>query len=73
MSGKLYSSNNTGGALNIDVGIVEQTDVIQLDALATNQAHLITMVHFHFNGQSTGYTTSIVVDYGSLTGTFPSR
>ena len=29
-SGKLVVSNNTGGALNIDVGIVEQTDVIQL-------------------------------------------
>ena len=34
MSGKLYISNNTGGSLDIDVGIVEQSDVIQLDAPA---------------------------------------
>ena len=33
-SGKLVVSNNTGGALNIDVGIVEYTDMIQFDALS---------------------------------------
>ena len=32
MSGKVFVSNNTGGALDIDIGIVEQSDVIQLDA-----------------------------------------
>ena len=39
-SGKLIVSNNTGGALNIDVGIVEQTEVIQLDALALSLIHI---------------------------------
>ena len=29
MSGKLYITNNTGGSLDIDVGIVEQSDVVQ--------------------------------------------
>ena len=32
-SAKLIIANNTGSAANIDVGIVEQTDVIQFDAL----------------------------------------
>ena len=34
-SGKLIVSNNTGGALNFDVGIVEYTDILQLDALSS--------------------------------------
>lgn len=33
-SAKLIVANNTGGAANIDVGIVEQTDILQLDALS---------------------------------------
>ena len=71
MSGKLYISNNTGGSLDIDVGIVEQSDVIQLDTPGNQPGAPSTYTGFVLgNGQSTGYTTSIFVDYGSLTGTF---
>ena len=71
MSGKLYISNNTGGSLDIDVGIVEQSDVIQLDTPGNHPGAPSTYTGFVLgNGQSTGYTTSVFVDYGSLTGTF---
>ena len=69
-SGKLIVSNNTGGALNIDVGIVEQTDVIQLDALASQPGTPDNYGAFSFPSGPTGYTTSIVVEYVNLTGTF---
>jgi len=71
MSGKLFISNNTGGALNVDVGIVEQSDVIQLDAPSAQPGAPSNYTNFVLgNGQQTGYTTSIVIDYGSLSGTF---
>ena len=71
MSGKLYITNNTGGSLDIDVGIVEQSDVIQLDAPAAQPNAPANYTSFVLgNGQQTGYTTSIVIDYGSLSGTF---
>ena len=71
MSGKLYITNNTGGSLDIDVGIVEQSDVIQLDAPAAQPGAPSNYTNFVLgNGQQTGYTTSIVIDYGSLSGTF---
>ena len=35
MSGKLLVSNNTGSAANINVGLVEQTEVLQLAALSS--------------------------------------
>ena len=71
MSGKLYVSNNTGGSLDIDVGIVEQSDVIQLDTPGNQPGAPSTYTGFVLgNGQSTGYTTSVFVDYGSLTGSF---
>ena len=71
MSGKLYISNNTGGALNVDVGIVEQSDVIQLDAASSQPGSPSNYTSFVLSsGQQTGYTTSIVIDYGSLSGTF---
>ena len=71
MSGKLYVSNNTGGSLDIDVGIVEQSDVIQLDIPGNQPGSPSTYTGFVLgNGQSTGYTTSVFVDYGSLTGSF---
>ena len=71
MSGKLYISNNTGGSLDIDVGIVEQSDVIQLDTPGNQPGAPSTYTGFVLgNGQSTGYTTSVFVDFGSLTGTF---
>ena len=71
MSGKLFISNNTGGALNVDVGIVEQSDVIQLDAPSAQPGAPSNYTNFVLgNGQQSGYTTSIVIDYGSLSGTF---
>ena len=71
MSGKLYISNNTGGALNVDVGIVEQSDVIQLDAASSQPGSPSNYTSFVLSsGQQTGYTTSIVIDYASLSGTF---
>ena len=71
MSGKLYITNNTGGSLDIDVGIVEQSDVVQLDAPAAQPGAPSNYTNFVLgNGQQTGYTTSIVIDYGSLSGTF---
>ena len=71
MSGKLYISNNTGGALNVDVGIVEQSDVIQLDAASSQPGSPQNYTSFVLSsGQQTGYTTSIVIDYASLSGTF---
>ena len=71
MSGKLYISNNTGGALNVDVGIVEQSDFMQLDAASSQPGSPSNYTSFVLSsGQQTGYTTSIVIDYGSLSGTF---
>ena len=69
-SGKLIVSNNTGGALNIDVGIVEQTDVIQLDAVGNQPGTPDNFGAFSFPSGPTGYTTSIVVEYSNLSGTF---
>ena len=69
-SGKLIVSNNTGGALNIDVGIVEQTDVIQLDAVGSQPGTPDNFGAFSFPSGATGYTTSIVVEYANLSGTF---
>ena len=71
VSGKLIVSNNTGGALNIDVGIVEQTDVIQFDALASQPGSPTTYGAFSFpSGSSTNFATSVVLDYSNLAGTF---
>ena len=71
MSGKLYVTNNTGGSLDIDVGIVEQSDVIQLDAASAQPGAPANYTGFVLgNGSGSGYTSSIVIDYGSLSGTF---
>ena len=71
MSGKLFISNNTGGSLNVKVGIVEQSDVIQLDAASAQPGSPANYTGFVLgNGQQTGYTSSIVIDYGNLSGTF---
>ena len=71
MSGKLFISNNTGGSLNVKVGIVEQSDVIQLDAASAQPGSPANYTGFVLgNGQQTGYTSSIVIDYSSLSGTF---
>ena len=71
MSGKLFISNNTGGSLNVKVGIVEQSDIIQLDAPSAQPGAPANYTGFVLgNGQQTGYTSSIVIDYGNLSGTF---
>ena len=61
MSGKVFVSNNTGGALDIDIGIVEQSDVIQLDA-RISWVHQIIIVIFSYLTILNGYTTSIVIE-----------
>ena len=75
MSGKLIVSNNTGGALNIDVGIVEQTDVIQFDALASQpndpntSASYLNYGAFSFSsGTPTSYASTIAIEGGGVTG-----
>ena len=70
MSGKVFVSNNTGGALDIDIGIVEQSDVIQLDAPSAQPGAPNNYSGFLIsNNTSNGYTTSIVIEYGNLGGT----
>ena len=69
-SGKLIVSNNTGGALNIDVGIVEYTDVIQLDALSSQPGTPDNYGAFSFASGANGYTSSIAIKYANLSGTF---
>ncbi len=74
-SGKLVVSNNTGGALNIDVGIVEYTDMIQFDALSaqpndpTTGSSYQNYGAFSFSGGTpTSYATSIAIEGGGVTG-----
>ena len=74
-SGKLVVSNNTGGALNIDVGIVEYTDMIQFDALSAQPndpntgASYQNYGAFSFSsGTPTSYATSIAIEGGGVTG-----
>ena len=70
MSGKVFVANNTGGALDIDIGIVEQSDVIQLDAASSQPGSPNNYSNFLIsNNTSTGYTTSIVIEVGNLGGT----
>ena len=75
MSGKLIVSNNTGGALNIDVGIVEQTDVIQFDALSNQPNDPNTSASYQnygafsfSSGTPTSYASSIAIEGGGVTG-----
>ena len=70
MSGKVFVANNTGGALDIDIGIVEQSDVIQLDTPGNQPGSPSNYTNFLIsNNTSNGYTTSIVIEYGNLGGT----
>ena len=69
MSGKLIVSNNTGGALNIDVGVVEQTDVIQFDALGNQPGTPDNYGAFSFSsGTPSSYATSIAIEGGGVSG-----
>ena len=66
-SAKLIVSNDTGSAANIDVGIVEQTDVIQFDALNQQPGTPQNYGAFAFpGGTANDYASSIVIEYGNL-------
>ena len=68
VSAKLVISNNTGGAATVDVGIVEQTDVIQLDASASQPGAPVNYLGFSLpTGQD---ATSIYLEGASVSGTF---
>jgi|TARA_B100000131_G_scaffold233356_1_gene225229 hypothetical protein len=68
VSAKLVISNNTGGAAAVDIGIVEQTDVIQLDAPGSQPGAPSNYLGFSFPvGQ---YTSSIYLDGGNVSGSF---
>jgi len=68
VSAKLVISNNTGGAATVDVGIVEQTDVIQLDAAASQPGAPANYLGFSLpTGQ---YTSAIYLEGASVSGTF---
>ena len=72
-SAKLIVSNATGSAANIDVGIVEQTDVIQFDALGSQPGSPSNYGAFAFpGGTANDYASSIVIEYGNLSGTINS-
>ena len=73
MSGKLLVSNNTGGAATINVGLVEQTEVLQLDALASQPNDPNTGSSYTGYGQLSfpsgsvnDYATSIAIKYSNL-------
>ena len=68
VSGKLIIANNTGGAAAVDVAIVEQTDIIQLDAVANQPGAPDNYTGFSFpTGQ---YTSSIIIEGAAVSGTF---
>ena len=74
MSGKLLVSNNTGGAATINVGLVEQTEVLQLDALGSQPNDPNTGSSYTGFGQlsfpsgtTNDHTTSIAIKYSNLT------
>jgi len=73
MSGKLLVSNNTGGAATINVGLVEQTEVLQLDALASQPNDPNTGSSYTGygqlsfpNGTANDHATSIAIKYSNL-------
>ena len=68
VSAKLIISNNTGGAATVDVGIVEQTDVIQLDAAGSQPGAPANYLGFSLpTGQD---ATSIYLEGAAVSGTF---
>ena len=72
-SGKLIIANNTGGNVNVDVAIVEQSDIIQFDALASQPNNPSTSASYlnysYFSFPKNSYVSSIYVEYANLTGT----
>ena len=68
VSGKLIIANNTGGAATVDVAIVEQTDILQLDAAGSQPGAPTNWLGFSFpTGQ---YTSSICIEGAAVSGTF---
>ncbi len=68
VSGKLFVSNNTGGSLNIDVGIVEYTDGIQLDVPGNQPGSPQNFGAFNFpSGTSSNYASSIKAEHSAVT------
>ena len=73
MSGKLFVSNNTGSAANINVGLVEQTEILQLDALGNQPNDPNTGSSYTGYGQlsfpsgtNSDYTSTIVMTYSNI-------
>ena len=67
-SAKILIANNTGGNANVDIGIIEQTDAIQLDTPGNQPS---APVNYEFASLPTGnYTSSIVADVANVVGTF---
>ena len=68
-SAKLVVSNDTGSAANVDIGIVEQTDVIQFDALNQQPGTPSNYGAFAFpSGSASNFASSIKISYGNLSG-----
>ena len=68
VSGKLFISNNTGGALNVDVGIVEYTEAIQLQAVSAQPGSPDNFGAFNFpSGTSSNFASSIKIEHSSVT------
>ena len=68
VSGKLVVANNTGGAATVDIAVVEQTDVVQLDAVASQPGAPANYMGFSFPTDQ--YATSICLEGASVSGTF---
>ena len=73
-SGKLVIANNTGGSLNVDVGIVEATDIVQFDALSAHPNDPNTSASYlnygSFSFPANSQQSSIVVEGSGGSGTF---
>ena len=68
VSAKLFISNNTGGALNVDVGIVEQTDIIQLDVVGNQPGSPSNFTAFNWgSGTSSNFATTIKLEHSAVT------
>lgn len=67
-SARLFIANDTGSAASVDVAIVEQTDVLQLDAPANQPGAPSDFGAFTFAENT--YTSSIYIEGGGVTGTF---
>ena len=73
-SGKIVVANNTGGAATVDIAMVEQTDIIQLDALASQPndpntgAQAVNYGSWSFPAGQ--YTSSVVIEGAADSGTF---